>query len=238
MASVFYRRAINRVKYRFGRIRWGGFFFGLAFFVLVGYIGYVYFFMFSPALLELGEAHANRIGQEVIHKAIEEVIENNEYLTASLVTVQTSDDGNLTAVLPNVITMNQLKSRLTLGITEKIRQADETVISIPAGAMLGVDALAGYGPRFQIKMIPYGKVYVDLESHFSDAGINQTCHRILAKAQVDISLLMSDSREVDSRICVTVPLSETLVVGSVPNSYTNLETQQETVKDDLLNLVE
>lgn len=238
MASLFYRRVCNRVGYRLHKRHSGMIFAVLGFAGILACIGYLYFYIFQPALLELGTARANRIGQEVIHESVEEVLSQNEFLGSQLVTIQTSDDGQIAAVLPDVVTMNQLKSRLALCITEKLQQSDCTVISIPLGALSGVDFLTNYGPRLQVNMLPYGRAWVDIESRFSDAGINQTRHQMLATVQVEVSLLMPDSRSCDAKIRATVPMSETVVVGSVPNSYTNLETEKENMRDDLLNIME
>ncbi|MBQ7792088.1 MAG: sporulation protein YunB [Clostridia bacterium] len=238
MASLFYRRVCNRVGYRLHKKHSGTIVVMLGLMGLLACAGYLYFYIFQPALLELGAARANRIGQEVIHESVEEVLAQNEFLGSQLVTVQTSDDGQIAAVLPDVAKMNQLKARLALHITEKLQRSDCTAISIPLGALSGVDFLASYGPRLQVNMLPYGRAWVDIESRFSDAGINQTRHQMLATVQVEVSLLMPDSRSCNAQIRATVPMSETVVVGSVPNSYTNLETEKENVKDDLLNLVE
>ena len=186
----------------------------------------------------MGAARANKIGLEVISESVEEVLSQNEFLSSQLVHIETSDDGQIAAVLPDVAKMNLLKSRLALHITQKLQQSDCTAISIPLGALSGVDFLASYGPRLQVNMLPYGRAWVDLESRFSDAGINQTRHQMLATVQVEVSLLMPDSRSCNAQIRATIPMSETVVVGSVPNSYTNLETERENLKDDLLNLIE
>ncbi len=238
MASLFYRRACSRMGYRLYQKHWGGYFFLALLMCLFGCVGYLYFFVFQPALLELGVARANRIGQEVIHQAVEEVLSQDELLGSQLVSIQTSDDGQIAAVLPDVVQMNRLKAKLALCISDKLHQSDCTVISIPLGALSGIDFLTNYGPRLKVNMLPYGRALVDIESRFSDAGINQTRHQMLAIVEVEVSLLMPDSRSCNAGIRATVPMSETVVVGAVPNSYTNLETEREKLKDDLLNLVE
>lgn len=236
MAVRFCRRVCSRVGYRLSR-KYSGFFVLCVFLLaLVLGAGYLYCFRFQPALMELGIARANRIGQEVIHSAVEEVLSQNG--GGQLVTLQASDDGQIAAVLPDVVQMNRLKASLALCVTKKLQQSDCTVISIPLGALSGIDALTGFGPRLQVNMLPYGRALVDLESRFSDAGINQTRHQMLAKMEVEVSLLMPDSRSCNAVIRAMVPLSETVVVGSVPNSYTNLETKEEMLREDLLNLVE
>ncbi len=238
MASFRYRRAVSKMRYRFSKKPWGRLIFFCCVITLLGYVGYLYFWVFQPTLVKLGTAHATRLGELAVHKAVEEVFSQNQFLNSRLVSLETSEDGQISAVIPDVGAMNRLKSALSVSVTEKLNQMDDTVVSIPAGTLSGIDFLANFGPRFQISMFPYGKALVDIESRFSDAGINQTRHQMLLTVDLEISLLLPDTHSVNAAIRTTVPMSETVVVGSVPNSYTNLETEEEKVKDDLLNLID
>ncbi len=238
MASFRYRRAVSKMRYRFSKKPWGRLFFFCVAFALLGYVGYIYFFVFQPTLVKLGTAHATRMGELAVHEAVKEVFGENQFLNSRLVSLETSEDGQISAVIPDVGAMNRLKSALSVTVTEKLNQMDDTTVSIPAGTLSGIDFLANFGPRFQIGMFPYGKALVDIESRFSDAGINQTRHQMLLTVDLEISLLLPDTHSVNAAIRTTVPMSETVVVGSVPNSYTNLETEEESLKDDVLNLID
>lgn len=238
MRSFRYRRAVGKIKYRLSQKRWGGFLFFCVFCAVLGYVGYCYFFVFQPALIKLGTAHATRMGELAVHEAVGEVFSKEQFLSSRLVSLETSEDGQISAVIPDVGAMNRLKSALSVLVTQKLNQMDDTTVSIPAGTLSGVDFLANFGPHLSVSMFPYGRALVDIESHFSDAGINQTRHQMLLTVDLEVSLLLPDTHSVNATIRTTVPMSETVVVGSVPNSYTNLETEEENVKDDVLNLID
>ena len=233
-----YRRAVQKIGYRLQKLHSGRWLFFLLLLFVIGYGCYLYFQVFQPTLTELGKAQASRLGQEILNRAVTETLAKDSYLSAELVSLEVSQDGQITAVLPDVMAMNRLKANLTLGIQNKLSEMGETTVYVPAGSLLGVEFLSAYGPRLPIRLIPYGRTFVDLESHFSDAGINQTRHQMIATVRVEVSLLMPDFRSVGTEITARIPMSETVVVGSVPNSYTNLETERENMKDDLVNMIE
>ena len=202
------------------------------------YAGYIYFFVFQPTLIRLGTAHATRMGEVAVHEAVGKVFSGNQFVNSRLVSLETSEDGQISAVIPDVAEMNRLKSQLALSVTQTLNQMENTTVFVPVGTLCGIDVLANLGPRLSISMFPYGKALVDIESRFSDAGINQTRHQMMLTVDLEVSLLLPDTHSVNAKIKTSVPLSETVVVGSVPNSYTNLETQDEQLKDDVLNLID
>ncbi len=199
---------------------------------------YLYLQVFQPTLNRLGEAKASYLAQEILQSAVLEVAQEDEFVNAKLVSLEISEDGQIAAVVPDVLAMNRWKSRLALRIQQKLSETEEVTVFVPAGSLLGVEFLSTYGPKLPIHLISYGRTLVDLESYFSDAGINQTRHQMIANVGVELSLLMPDYRSVGTKVTAKIPMSETVVVGSVPNSYTNLETELEQVKDDLLNIIE
>ena len=62
-----------------------------------------------------------------------------------------------------------------------------------------------------------------LISEFSEAGINQTLHRILLEVSVDVSAIIPGyTTSVD--VTTNFVVAETVIVGSIPDSYTHVIT--------------
>lgn len=238
MRQPFFRRAAQKLGYRLQTVHLCGFFSGMILIALLCFGIHLYTNVFRPALKQLGTAQASRIGQEVIHSAVEEIFGRDNLYDIQLMSLEKSEDGQIAAVFPNLFAINRLKSEIALLIQKKLTDVENAVVSIPLGNLTGIDLLSGFGPRLSVHLLPYGKALVDVESYFSDAGINQTRHQLLLSVSLELSLLLPDHQSCQTQLAATVPLTETVVVGSVPNSYTNLETEREQVKDDLLNLIE
>lgn len=98
----------------------------------------------------------------------------------------------------------------------------------------GTKILSGRGPDVPIKMATVGNVETDLVSQFSQAGINQTRHRIYLNVKCTVTIL-TPFDSIEQKITNQVLIAEAVIVGEVPSTYYNLNG----VKDeDLIELVE
>lgn len=74
-----------------------------------------------------------------------------------------------------------------------------------------------WGPSITVKMEPIGRVVVTYESLFESAGINQTRHKILVNVKTNLKIILPlQSKEVE--VVNQIPISDTVIVGEVPNS--------------------
>ena len=48
--------------------------------------------------------------------------------------------------------------------------------------------------------------------------------------------MIPNSNPISATVTTQIPIAETVIVGDVPNSYTNLETQESMIRDDILEL--
>ena len=237
MGKVAIRRKSAHLGYLIQK-RQSGFFWILLVVLIVVGVWLWHSRVFSPMVFDLCKAKANRIGQETIHRSVAELLEKEIYCGNSFLKVQTSEEGEPSLVLPDTAMMNRFRSELVLLINERLEEIKTAQISIPLGNLSGMEFFSNRGPSFAMEAYPSGEVWVELFSRFSDAGVNQTRHAMSVQVTLDVSLMLPGHNSYGTRVVAIVPMSETVVVGSVPNSYTNLETEKENIKDDLLNLVD
>ena len=57
-------------------------------------------------------------------------------------------------------------------------------------------------------------------SSFEEAGVNQTCHRLTLTLQTEVAVLIPGEK-LEISVEASVPLAETVLVGSVPAVYVN-----------------
>ena len=106
----------------------------------------------------------------------------------------------------------------------------------PIGTLTGIDLLSGRGVNVRMKIQLYGNVSANLRSNFEGAGINQTRHQIICDVKVGVSAILpgcSSYTEVQNSFTV----SETVLLGRVPDSFTNVDTSGE-VYDDINNFID
>lgn len=94
--------------------------------------------------------------------------------------------------------------------------------------------MSGRGPDIPIKMSTVGNVETELISQFSQAGINQTLHRIYLKVSCNVTIL-TPFDTIEQQIINQVLVAEAVIVGDVPGTYYNLNGVK---SNDLMELVE
>lgn len=100
--------------------------------------------------------------------------------------------------------------------------------------LLGTKILSGRGPDVPIKMSTVGNVETDLSSEFSQAGINQTLHRIYLNVSCNVTIL-TPFDTIEQNINNQVLIAESVIVGDVPSTYYNLNGMK---NDNLMDIVE
>ena len=197
-------------------------------FVLIFALVFAMFTIFEtrlkPAALAIAETRARNLAVREINLAVVEKLafENGGIAYQDIVEIDKSADGSIEAIRTNIQLVNLLQSQLMLLINDRIWEIAAQDISIPAGNLSSFQLFAGRGPNIPIRLVPVGDAEVEMLHNFTAAGINQTRHQILLEITANIQILMPTG---NSQITVTtqVPIAETIIVGSVPQTYMSLE---------------
>ena len=135
-----------------------------------------------------------------------------------LVTVERNETGEIVAVSANALKINKI-ARDTASISQSnLKNLSLNGIPIPLGALTGIEALAGLGPRIPFRIIPVSSVSCDFFSTFESVGINQTKHSIYLNVIADISIVMP-SRTENFAVTTDMLVGEFVIVGTVPDTY-------------------
>ena len=78
-----------------------------------------------------------------------------------------------------------------------------------------------------------GNVETDLRSEFTAQGINQTLHRVYLQVDCEVSIL-TPFKDIDKKISNQVLLLENVIIGTVPNTYYNIEGIDESQAVDII----
>ena len=110
-------------------------------------------------------------------------------------------------------------------------------MSISIGALTGSALLAGRGPRITVRMESVGSSQARFQNAFTSAGINQTKHQIILTIDVYVSILLPGFTTATKVSNSFVVRRETVIVGSVPDSYTYFSTDPDTYEEDLKDYI-
>lgn len=174
----------------------------------------------------VGEMSENTVKAKaaiIISTAIYEEIEHDDITYDRLVSFEKDASGRITALKTNIIEINRLKSKLSVKVLEELSQMDTAQLEVPIGSVLGGELMSGRGPKLKIHVVPVGSVEAEITNEISSAGINQSRHQVMMKVKADLSILTSLSH-ISTTLETDICIAETVIVGDVPGSYTNINT--------------
>jgi sporulation protein YunB len=170
----------------------------------------------------MASARVNYLASTAIHDAIGKGLGEGVYGYDSLIAFEKDSAGRITALKTDMLAVNRMKSYITGNVLEAIKNIGTSELGIPFGNLIGGELFSGRGPHIPVRIVPVGSVNAEFSNVFSSAGINQTRHQIMMTVNADLSILtLGDSEE--TRVSVQVSVAETVIVGSVPDSYANLD---------------
>lgn len=184
-----------------------------------------------PLLESLAETRVSNTVNRIVAEAVIEAIDSGEIRYDQLVTFEKDAQGRVTALHSNMAAFNRLRSAILNIILTRVDQVSARELSIPVGTLTGSALLAGRGPRISVRMESVGSSSAWFENRFTDAGINQTRHEIILNVNVAVSILLPGIATATS-VSSAVTVAETVIVGSVPESYTYFSTQPDVYEDD------
>lgn len=236
MKSYKFRRFKCKLNYNLSKINFFKYIILIILIIILISTANIYNNVFKPQLKQLAENKAYYLCNIAINEGVADVLYKNEISYDELVTFMKDDSGSITGIMTNLITVNRLKSEFTVTINGKIQNIEKAEIYIPMGNLTGMELLSGLGPKLNIYLIPTSTTLIDFKNSFIEAGINQTRHEIYLEVKSIISILMPNNFTTKTEVISKIPLVESVIVGKVPDTLTRVETADENVREDIMNL--
>ena len=189
-----------------------------------------------PLLESLAVTRVSNAVNRIVSEAVDEAIETRDIRYDHLISFEQDNEGRITAVHSNMAACNRLQSEILDLILTRIGEVSARELSIPIGSLTGSALLAGRGPRISVRMESVGSSSAWFENEFTSAGINQTNHRIVLHIDVSVAILLPGFTTA-TRVTNAVTVAETVIVGSVPDTYTYFSTTPSTYEDDMKDYI-
>lgn len=174
-------------------------------------------FRLKASILEIAKSRAQAAQSERINQIVnEQVVAKINY--QDIVEIHKDNQGRIVLIQPNTIILNQMMTDTVKEVSASLNNMEEQSLQIPLGEVTGSKILAGYGPRMKVRIIPVGQVHVSVLNQFDQAGINQTRHLIYFNIENTMKVAVPFMDE-EIKVSAVVPLAETIVVGTVPDTY-------------------
>ena len=167
---------------------------------------------------DLAQTQVKKTTSDLTNDAIAKQIAVGDIQYDRIVFFEKDLDGRITALKTNMSEVNRLKTDILNVINDEILALDHSDIGIPLGSLILPELLSGKGPAIPVHILSIRNSDANFVSHFSQAGINQTLHRLNMEVSIDVAVLVlghTSSFTMSSEVVV----AETIIVGDVPQTY-------------------
>lgn len=169
---------------------------------------------------------SNMVGQ-VVTEAVSAAVNSGEVRYDNLISLEKNANGGVAALVSNMAEFNRLQSAITQDILKRLDTMSDMELTIPIGTLTGSAFLAGRGPSCTVRTQSTGSCSAQFANEFTQAGINQTTHRIILQVDVSMSILLPGFRT-GAKVSNAFAVAETVIVGEVPDTYTYFDSGHDT----------
>jgi len=170
-----------------------------------------------PYMNDVSENRVKSVINILINDTVQKTFSGKESYD-ELVSINKNGKGEIEAITTNTSKVNILSSKIAIEIQKKLNSQNRVFVNVPLGSLLGKTILYNSGPDIYLTVKQNGSIETDFISEFSEAGINQTKHRILLLIKTNVMVKTAFIKNSYS-IVTTVPVAETIIVGKVPTIY-------------------
>ena len=167
---------------------------------------------------------------KAVNDAVRELIGGGDYALDYFVMLSKDESGQITAISGNMAHINGVSAEI---LDRVMQTADDGVIEvgIPLGNLFGSNLLSGRGPDVKVEIVMLTSSRTDFKTLVSSAGINQNEYQILLEITMDIDVLVPGGTQ-SAQTVTEVILADTVIVGSVPDTYFNMENDNGRTEGD------
>lgn len=166
------------------------------------------------ALMTLETVSKGYVEKKVIEGAERAIAESK----GELLSLITDSNGKVISLKADGATINSLTSRVIENIHSGMKKTGSVKVKVPVGSLISNRAFHGLGPCITVRATPYVAAYATVDSTFTDAGINQTLHRMLLTVSTDVTVVCA-GKTLSFSTQTVMTVSEEIIVGGVPDGF-------------------
>ena len=194
----------------------------------------VFMFQLKSILSSMAVTRVSNNVNRLVTASVEDALQSGEFRYDQLITFSKDDAGRVSALQSNMAEFNRLQALIVQDVLYRLSEVSTSELRIPVGTLSGSALLAGRGPAITVRMQTVGSANARFVNEFSDAGINQTTHKIILNVDVSVSVLLPGFRT-STKVSNSFAVAETIIVGNVPESYVYFDGTNEEAEDYILN---
>jgi sporulation protein YunB len=183
-----------------------------------------------PSVTEIATIMAKSQTLDIINKKSVDIL-SKDFQYDEMVKIEKDNQGNIILIQADTGKLNYIAAELSTECNKELSDMKNTAIKVPLGWMSDKSAFYNVGPKISVEIEPIGNISTSYESKFESAGINQTRHKIYLNVTAKIRLRLP-LRNQDAEVSTQVPVSDTIIVGKIPNTTLGFPTNDQNKSGD------
>lgn len=183
-----------------------------------------------PSVTEIATIMAKSQTLDIINKKSVDIL-SKDFKYDEMVKIEKDNQGNIILIQADTGKLNYIAAELSTECNKELSDMKNTAIKVPLGWMSDKSAFYNIGPKISVEIEPIGNISTSYESKFESAGINQTRHKIYLNVTAKIRLRLP-LRNQDAEVSTQVPVSDTIIVGKIPNTTLGFPTNDQSKSGD------
>ncbi|MDE7453854.1 MAG: hypothetical protein K2N22_05535, partial [Clostridia bacterium] len=111
----------------------------------------------TRVLISISEATIRSVTTVAVNDAIYYTL-NDTMRYEDLITIERDESGNVTSITTDSLKINRIARDTAYLSQENLNKMSQEGILVPIGALTGIEALAGFGQKINLKIIPISNV--------------------------------------------------------------------------------
>lgn len=157
------------------------------------------------------------------------VLQKEGYSYGDFIRLTYDANGMVRSASVDTVRLNLLKMRLATEVLTRLHTENVTV-SVPLGNVIGHIYLSGKGKDLSLTARVTERMHARFHTAFTSSGINQTHHKIGFSLHFTATYLLAARTEQVSFV-IDIPIGETLIVGEVPDTLTQINRLSDDVTE-------
>ncbi len=193
-------------------------------------VSFLFHLFLTERLTALARVEGNNKIGRLLEDAVYTALGDASVTYSDFIHLTFQSDGSVAALESDLVKCNLICVKSLRQLLDSLNKIARVESAIPVGNLTGMALLSGKGGVCRVEFLFTGAGKAYLESRFSEAGINQTRHEIRLVLAVE-SLLLLPGREEKNTTVRAIPLAETVIVGRVPDAYTEIHRMTDDITE-------
>ncbi len=176
----------------------------------------IFFDNATKVIISVSSAQMRAMNTAAVDYAVSQTLSGIRY--DDLVDVKYDEAGDVISISSDSVTINNIARKTAYLTQTKLTEMSEGGLEVPLGAFTGIEAIAGFGDKVNVKIIPVVSVECSFVSSFRQAGVNQTLHTVYLEVLTQITVVLS-ARTNTVTASAEVMICESIINGKIPDVY-------------------